>query len=302
MKSPLFTIAICTFNRQQVLQKCLNGLASQNIDMSDQPIIVIDNNPSLRVESIVESYRESLPAIICSHEPVSGLSFARNTAIAKTQTPYIVFIDDDAIPPKHWANTVLKVINGHAPDIFGGPIYPYYTDDRPSWFRDKYEIRKHAKTTGMQVNGRISGGNFGVHTHLFKQFGCFNTAYGMQGKSIRLGEEREFVEKYKRHTPCTKQKIYYDLGLYVLHHVSHHKMRLSYILSRHYEAGKSMARIKGKRKTDIPIHAFFFLYYILSKPLIEICKKGFNKADYISMLTALASRWGNIVQMASNDN
>lgn len=179
-------------------------------------------------------------------------------------------------------------------------MYPYYTEDKPDWFRDEYEIRSHADSTGFQLDGRVSGGNFGVRASLFELLGRFDTDLGMIGDIVRLGEERQFVERYKQRTPEDKQRIYYDRDLFIRHHVPAHKMRLGYLLSRQYEAGKSMARIKEKSISQLPKHLLYFAYVAATAPIREAVRHGIRRGDYVSILGALASRWGNMVQMAKN--
>jgi glycosyltransferase involved in cell wall biosynthesis len=268
--------------------------------MSALPVIIIDNNPVPKVPDAIGNLDTSQISLEVVHHKMVGLSSARNTAIEHAATPYIVFIDDDTIPPPNWAGVLLDIIRRQTPDIFGGPVYPYYTDEKPAWFKDEYEIRSHASETGFHADGRVSGGNFGIRVALFDELGRFNTGLGMVGEDIRLGEEREFVERYKAKTPTSLRKIYYDMNFFIRHHVPAYKMRLSYILSRQYAAGKSMARIRDKRISMLPSHLFYFAYFAVTEPASEVLRNGFRNADHVSILGALASRWGNIVQMAKN--
>ncbi|MDD3313311.1 glycosyltransferase family 2 protein [Pseudodesulfovibrio sp.] len=294
------TIAICTYNRNRALRRCIDGLIAQEADMSALPVMIVDNNPVPMAADILRDIDTSRLAMEIIHHAEPGLSSARNAAVERAATPYIAFLDDDAIPPPHWARTLTDIIDRHAPDIFGGPVFPYYTDEKPAWFRDEYEVRSHASETGFQTDGRVSGGNFGVRTALFETLGRFDTSLGMVGQSVKLGEEREFVERYKARTPATEQRIYYDLGLRIRHHVPARKMRLGYILARQYAAGKSMAQIRKKPLSRLPSHLLYLAYFAATEPIREIARRNIRRADYISILGALASRWGNIVQIVKN--
>ena len=92
----VLTVAVCTYRRFDWLGDCLASLNNQTLDKSKYRILVVDN--SLLEESY--NVRDSL-AHISNLEYIitekSGLSYARNAALEKCVTPYIAYIDDDAI-------------------------------------------------------------------------------------------------------------------------------------------------------------------------------------------------------------
>lgn len=99
---PDATIAICTRDRTEDLERCLDGLARMR---HTAPVVVIDNAPSTDdTRLLVERY----PQVTYVHEPKPGLNNARNTAFAKAQGEVIAFIDDDAVPDPDWLGTLLR--------------------------------------------------------------------------------------------------------------------------------------------------------------------------------------------------
>ncbi|MFC3441139.1 glycosyltransferase family 2 protein [Sphingobium rhizovicinum] len=99
---PDATVVICTRDRTEDLERCLDGLHA----MPDAPaILVIDNAPSTDgTRLLVARYPDV--RYIC--EPRPGLDVARNTAIANTSSPIIAFIDDDAMPDRLWLQNLLR--------------------------------------------------------------------------------------------------------------------------------------------------------------------------------------------------
>lgn len=99
---PTATVAICTRDRTEDLERCLDGLLSMT---HQAPILVIDNAPSSEdTKLLVERY----PAVSYVREPKPGLNNARNTALRHAQGEVIAFIDDDATPDPTWLAMLLR--------------------------------------------------------------------------------------------------------------------------------------------------------------------------------------------------
>src|SRR4029077_2289785 len=110
---------------------------------------------------------------------------------------YLVYMDDDAKAHPAFLETVRETIIQHVPDILGGPIYPYYRGHKPLWFKDTYEIRQHARETGWSTSCSISGSSFVIRKDLLVELGLFDPRLGMVGDSVRLGEERDLLNRYR---------------------------------------------------------------------------------------------------------
>ncbi len=99
---PQATVAICTRDRTEDLEKCLEGLMAMP---GETAIVVIDNAPSTEdTRELVARY----PTVRYVREPRPGLDNARNTALAAIETEVIAFIDDDAAPDRLWFATLLR--------------------------------------------------------------------------------------------------------------------------------------------------------------------------------------------------
>jgi hypothetical protein len=195
---------------------------------------------------------------------------------------------------------VLAVLTQFSPDLLGGPIYPYYLSKKPKWFRDEYEIRKHAETSDFNHQCRISGGNFIIRKDVLIRVGMFNPDLGMIGNQVRLGEEREVLEKYRQTTPVGEQKTYYSLECGIKHYTPANKMTLRYVVKRGYNSGKSAARLKKKppHKATRKIKGFFPTLY--SDLMKDVKIHGIKKADYVTILSLASIRMGNIVELLSH--
>ena len=94
-KNMRVTVAICTRNRAGSLEKTLDSLAAMTVPVDTSwDLLVVDNGSVDRTSEVIDSFSESLPARTVV-EPVTGLSRARNAAVAAATGEYIVWTDDD---------------------------------------------------------------------------------------------------------------------------------------------------------------------------------------------------------------
>lgn len=100
MSGPLrLTAAICTRDRPSELRRAVASLLAQEPPPAE--ILVIDNG--------AETIREALPdGVRRLVEPVPGLDFARNRALAAAAGDVVAFLDDDAVAAPGWAAALLR--------------------------------------------------------------------------------------------------------------------------------------------------------------------------------------------------
>jgi GT2 family glycosyltransferase len=119
------TVAVCTRDRPSKLHRCLAALVALRDARRDArriDILVIDNAPTNRA---TRTKVEEFPDVRYVVEPVPGLDFARNRAIAASDHPWLAFVDDDVVVDRCWFDRVAEAIAG-APDAggFTGPVLP----------------------------------------------------------------------------------------------------------------------------------------------------------------------------------
>ena len=123
----LVTVAICTWNRSQLLNLTLQELTTLRIPKGVQwRLLVVNNNCRDDTDSVIRRYEGALP-IERLFEPKPGLSNARNCALAEARGEWIVWTDDDVLIDPDWlvgfSETVDRFPNAAA---VGGPIAPWF--------------------------------------------------------------------------------------------------------------------------------------------------------------------------------
>lgn len=91
---PFFSIIIPTYNRADLLPRCIDSVLSQTF--SDYEIVVVDNYSTDGTKSIVEDYISKDGRIRLVQVHNNGvISFSRNTGVKMSSGQYICFLDSD---------------------------------------------------------------------------------------------------------------------------------------------------------------------------------------------------------------
>jgi glycosyltransferase involved in cell wall biosynthesis len=114
------SVVICTYNRGDLLDRCLDYLQYQNNQNFE---VVVVNGPSTdSTDEVLENYKHRIK-VACN--PERNLSKSRNLGIELADGDLIAFIDDDALPFDDWIDTLLYEF-GRRPlthAAIGGPAY-----------------------------------------------------------------------------------------------------------------------------------------------------------------------------------
>lgn len=231
-----FSIVVATYNHPQILADCLKNLARLKFPKDQFEVILVDNNPGNPGKIPLAEKRE-MPKLKMVFEESPGLSRSRNKGINESSGGYIAFIDDDALIEENYLSVAQKAIRNHPEiSIFGGPIYPYYLDDKPGWFKDEYEARNWGEKERILKRGEtFSGSNMIIKRELFARFGKFRTSLGMKAQALILGEETDLFTRLKK----KGIELLYLPDMKVNHLVQRDKMTVTYQLKRAYVAGSS---------------------------------------------------------------
>ncbi len=98
MKGLSLTVIIPTYNRKDILKKCLNALFNQTYPQSDYEIIVVDDGSTDGIEKVVKSLiNVSSCRLRYLRQKHKGPATARNLGIKNANGKIILFIGDDII-------------------------------------------------------------------------------------------------------------------------------------------------------------------------------------------------------------
>ena len=120
------SVVIPTFRRDQLLDRCLAAMATQDLPPECYEIIVSDNAGSPETGRLVQSWiRPDGPLvryILASDSP--GPAAARNEGWRAARGPIIAFTDDDCIPSPSWLRKGLAGFTDGVAGVWGKVIVP----------------------------------------------------------------------------------------------------------------------------------------------------------------------------------
>ncbi|MFO1270970.1 MAG: glycosyltransferase family 2 protein [Rubrivivax sp.] len=93
---PLISVIVPTFNRAEILERCLQHLAAQTLPADRFEVIVVDDGSADHTEAVVRDAARRRP-VVYERQPNSGPAAARNRGLARARAPWVLFLNDDAL-------------------------------------------------------------------------------------------------------------------------------------------------------------------------------------------------------------
>lgn len=225
------SVAVCTYNRSEILKKSLYSLINQSFASEDYEIIVIDNNSSDDTKNVCSDFisKNKTFNIRYFFEPKQGLSYARNMALKKSKGEIILYTDDDCIADKNLLKEHFKVYSDDMVACAGGKILVEFMEKKPKWLCEKFY-----KYYGyLDISDKITdldsspyGGNISFKKNvLIEKNLSFDINLGRKAENLNGGEEVFVVESIKSYG----YKIKYNPNALVTHLICGYKMQKKYL-------------------------------------------------------------------------
>ena len=233
--SPAITVAICTYNRYDCLPQAIASVLAQEVDRSEFRLLVVDNSDDEAARDTFYAAQafDSAVEIVYSQPP--GLAKARNLAIERSGTPYIAYLDDDAVAEPGWLAAVLAAFaESETVAIVAGPIAPIWPQDRPDWLPEALEPTLTILDYGdadfdVPSWGFAYGANMSFRTEVLRAAGGFGEQLGRKGSGTLLScEEVECQDTMRRRGYALR----YAARALVRHHVHPARLRRNWFRSR----------------------------------------------------------------------
>ncbi|GAB2692097.1 glycosyltransferase [Mucilaginibacter koreensis] len=118
------SVVVPTWQRPELLQKCLEALALQTLSAEDFEIIVVSDGPDAVTAKGLENWVATNPTHhrFLPMPQKKGPAAARNYGWQHAQAQLIAFTDDDTQPDTHWLNAYLQGWNGNDLAAFTGRV------------------------------------------------------------------------------------------------------------------------------------------------------------------------------------
>lgn len=239
------TVCICTRDRPRYVRDCLDGLRRQTVSRDHFAILIVDSDsgPAGAAELARLATDNAARLVRLDH---SGISLARNAGAWAARTPFIAYIDDDAIPAADWIENILHAISqpGRRPAVIGGRILPRWEAPLPSWWpislRGVLSIIEHEglgeyRTASVPKGLEPYAANMTVHVLSLLAAGGFGGAVGRYGNSLLSDEEVQLAWMLQD----AGYSVRYNSRIVVYHQIQARRLEPEWLLSRLYWQGAS---------------------------------------------------------------
>jgi len=108
------TVAIPCYNGAAYIQRCIEAILAQS--SPPERVLVIDDGSTDDSAQLISAY----PVQLIRHAQNRGLSSARNTALANTETEMLAFVDADAYADEHMLENLMAEFSQNEPGGVGG--------------------------------------------------------------------------------------------------------------------------------------------------------------------------------------
>jgi len=238
------TVIVCAFTERRLLATtaCISAVLSQQPPPAAL-IVVVDHNEALRTE-LERTFTDPRVTVLANLQD-RGLSHARNAGLGRCATPFVAFVDDDAIPDAGWLAGLRAALDGEEVVAAGGHARPRWLEGAPGWLAPELMWTVGCSYAGMVRAGPARnplGCNMAFRTDLFARVGGFDPAVGRLGSKPLGCEETELCLRARRAQPGAV--IVMIEGAEVEHLVSVERCRPRYVLRRCFYEGVSKALVR----------------------------------------------------------
>lgn len=199
------TVAICTWNRADLLDKTLAGMRELLPPPSGAwELLVIDNNSTDGTKAVVARHESALP-LRYVFEPKQGHSNARNAGIEAATGDLLIWTDDDVIVDPRWLIEYAAAADAF-PDaaFFGGTIDPWFAVAPPGWvvrnlptLHGPFAIRQLGDDVRrLRDDELVFGASLAFRAPLLKEH-RFNPDLGRKGTGMLSGDETDLLARLR---------------------------------------------------------------------------------------------------------
>lgn len=136
-------VAICTFKRNELLKRLLDGIlvcADQTVKRAAVGIVIVDDTPEGRARPVAEAFADRFELGL--QYRISGrknISLARNLAVeaAIGLADWTVMTDDDCEPTPDWIDALLDTQHDTGADAVTGRMIRRVPDGSPRWITEQ---------------------------------------------------------------------------------------------------------------------------------------------------------------------
>ncbi|MBL8599246.1 MAG: glycosyltransferase [Devosia sp.] len=240
----MLSVVVCTLNRHKHLADCLAALGQQTASAADFEVLVVDNGSTDETAIVAKAWASGAGNRKYIHEPVMGLSKARNTGLRECSGDLVAYTDDDARATPAWVSGIIARFDQLPPTFaaLGGEIDPVFESPRPGWLTDgmlhnySVSLRWSEVPRTLAAHEWICEANCAYRTEILRRYGGFPERLGRQGAALLSGEN--FVNELMRKDGL---QFYFDPTIRVDHLIPSSRLTKAWMRRRYFWGGVTAA-------------------------------------------------------------
>jgi len=246
--APWITVCVCSHERADYLRDCLDGLRLQTAT-GEFAVLVVDSGSSPAGARAMAAAVQGFAGTRLLRVDRPGLSLARNTAARGITTPYVAFLDDDAIPTPTWIAAIHAAIAAQAEPLamLSGAIRPLWEAPLPAWWPAdlrgvlsivEVEGAGEYRQPGVAQTLEPIGANMILRVADLRAAGGFLETIGRDGATLLSDEEKVLAWRLQE----AGRAVRYDSRIVVYHQIQAQRLTTGWLLARMYWQGVSKVR------------------------------------------------------------
>jgi len=234
-------IACYTEDRWELTLRAISSAQDQS-HAADRILVVVDYNEILSTRLRVQFD----DIIVLDNYLERGVSGARNSAVARVETPVVAFLDDDATARGDWLERLVAPFDNPLVVGTGGAIEPAWEQPPPPWFPPEFAWVVGGTYRGLPTKQEpirnVWSGNMAIRRSVFNQVGGFRRGFGKVG-GVARPEDTDV---------CIRMGKVFDGGHWVFvpdalvdHFVPVHRESIQFFLRRCHNEGRGKIELSS---------------------------------------------------------
>lgn len=297
----LVTVAICTWNRADLLDRTLQEMRKLEIPPGvGWELLVVNNNCTDHTDDVLRRHAERLP-IRCLSEEKQGLSHARNCAAAAARGELVLWTDDDVLVHPQWLAEYVRAADAW-PDasFFGGPIAPYFRNRPPDWLNEVFSeiaaifaIRDLGdEPIPIDLDHLPYGANYALRTTVQREY-LYDPTIGRKADALMSGEEYAVIQRMLadglqgRYVPTAR----------VRHLIPEDRQTITYVRRYYFFQGRFQAMQDRDRSEhrDLRTRFWFLRQAIKQETQFRLRRPLGRPAAWVKHLRQSSYYWGRLL-------
>ncbi len=203
------SVIICTYNRAKLLDRALASIARATPPEGCRwEVLLVDNGSTDATQDVTRCWKGPLPLRVVL-EPETGLSAARNRAMAEARGRMLLFTDDDVDVAPDWLQAMMDARRRWPSAAYlAGTILPAFELPPPTWLNEACQrllsgvlVRFSLPRSAGPLTGREPrpmGANLAFDARALRDVGGFRTDLGRKGQGLIGGEEVAVLDALDR--------------------------------------------------------------------------------------------------------